>query len=386
MAIRQKKKFKGEKMAFKIFLSPPQMGGNEQQYVSDVFASNYIAPLGEFVNRFEGDIKAYTHSPNALALNAGTAALHLALRVGGITQGDIVLASSFTFIGSIDAILYQGAESVFIDSDLDSWNLNPELLVKAIESLPKKPKALILTHLYGQCAKIYEIMEICKQYGILLIEDAAESLGAFYDGKHSGSFGEFGALSFNGNKIITCGGGGMLLGKDREKIEKARFYSTQARENLPYYEHLDYGYNYRLSNVCAAIGVGQLEQIEQRVAKRREIFEWYKESLKQVEQRLEFMPEIPNSRGNRWLTTLRFLDSKINPLDLVDYLAKAGVESRPLWKPMHLQPLFKDSKAFVNGVSQKLFESGICLPSGGALEKNDIDWISNLILDFIKSC
>ncbi len=420
-------------MAFKIFLSPPQMGGNEQQYVSDVFASNYIAPLGEFVNRFEGDIKAYTHSPNALALNAGTAALHLALRVGGITQGDIVLASSFTFIGSIDAILYQGAEPVFIDSDLDSWNLNPELLIKAIELLPKKPKALILTHLYGQCAKIYEIMEICKKYGILLIEDAAESLGAFYDGKHSGSFGEFGALSFNGNKIITCSGGGMLLGKDREKIEKARFYSTQARENLPYYEHLDYGYNYRLSNVCAAIGVGQLEQIEQRVAKRREIFEWYKEnlpyyehldygynyrlsnvcaaigvgqleqieqrvakrreifewykeSLKQVEQKLEFMPEIPNSRGNRWLTTLRFLDSKINPLDLVDYLAKAGVESRPLWKPMHLQPLFKNSKAFVNGVSQKLFESGICLPSGGALEKNDIDWISNLILDFIKSC
>lgn len=372
-------------MAFKIFLSPPQMGGNEQQYVGDVFASNYIAPLGEFVNRFETDIKSYTHSPNALALNAGTAALHLALRVSGIAQGDIVLASSFTFIGSIDAILYQGAEPVFIDSDLDSWNLDPALLIKAIESLPKKPKALVLTHLYGQCAKIYEIMEICSNYGILLIEDAAESLGAFYDGRHSGSFGEFGALSFNGNKIITCGGGGMLLGKDREKIEKARFYSTQARENLPYYEHLDYGYNYRLSNVCAAIGVGQLEQIEQRVAKRREIFTWYKQSLEQVSQQLEFMPEIPSSRGNRWLTTLRFLDSKINPLALVDHLAKEGIESRPLWKPMHLQPLFKNSKSFVNGVSQMLFDSGVCLPSGGALEKNDIDLISSLILDFIKS-
>lgn len=373
-------------MAFKIFLSPPQISGKEQQYVNEVFKSNYIAPLGAFVNRFEEEIKAYTCSPNALALNAGTAALHLALRVSGIVKNDIVLASSFTFIGSIDAILYQGAIPVFIDSDLDSWNLDPKLLLNAINALPKKPKALILTHLYGQCAKIYEIMEICKEYGILLIEDAAESLGTFYDGKHSGSFGEFGALSFNGNKIITSGGGGMLLGADREKIEKARFYSTQARENLPYYEHLDYGYNYRLSNVCAAIGVGQLEQIEQKVAKRREIFEWYKESLAQVEQRLEFMPEIPNSRGNRWLSTLRFLDSKINPLALVDYLAKEGIESRPLWKPMHLQPLFRDSKSFVNGVSQKLFESGICLPSGGGLEKGDIDLISGLILDFIKSC
>ncbi|TLD79883.1 UDP-N-acetylbacillosamine transaminase [Helicobacter sp. MIT 11-5569] len=375
-------------MGFEIFLSPPQMGGNEQKYVADVFESNYIAPLGAFVNRFEEDIKSYTHCSNALALNSGTAALHLALRVSEITQGDFVLASSFTFIGSIDAILYQGAIPVFIDSDLDSWNLDPSLLVKAIESLPKKPKALILTHLYGQCAKIAEIMEICKQYGILLIEDAAESLGAFYDGKHSGSFGEFGALSFNGNKIITSGGGGMLLGKDKEKIEKARFYSTQARENLPYYEHIDYGYNYRLSNVCAAIGVGQLEQIEQKVVKRREIFSWYNMALyKQTEsQILEFMPEIPNSRGNRWLTTLRFLDAKINPLALVEFLAQKGIESRPLWKPMHLQPLFRDSIVFSNGVSQKLFESGICLPSGGALDKNAVDRISDLILDFIKSC
>lgn len=374
-------------MGFRIFLSPPQMSGKEQDYVNEAFASNYIAPLGAFVNRLEEEMKLYTKSPYALALNSGTAALHLALRVSGITQGDYVLASSFTFIGSIDAILYQGATPIFIDSDLESWNLNPKLLVCAIESLPKKPKALIVTHLYGQCAKIAEIAEICAQYGILLIEDAAESLGTFYAGKHSGSFGEYGVLSFNGNKIITTSGGGCLLGKDKEKIEKARYYSTQARENLPFYEHLDYGYNYRLSNICAAIGVGQLEQIEAKVAKRREIFAWYCEALKsEVEsQRIEFMPEIPNSRGNRWLTTLRFLEPKLNPLACVDLLAKEGIESRPLWKPMHLQPLFKDSLAFADGTSQRLFESGICLPSGGALEKRDIDEIASLIQKFLKN-
>ncbi len=373
-------------MGFRIFLSPPQMNGKEQDYVNEAFASNYIAPLGAFVNRLEEEVKLYTKSPYALALNSGTAALHLALRVSGITQGDYVLASSFTFIGSIDAILYQGAIPIFVDSDLESWNLNPNLLICAIESSPKKPKALIVTHLYGQCAKIAEIAEICAQYEILLIEDAAESLGAFYAGKHSGSFGEYGILSFNGNKIITTSGGGLLLGKDKEKIEKARYYSTQARENLPFYEHLDYGYNYRLSNICAAIGVGQLEQIEAKVAKRREIFAWYCEALKDEvkSQTIEFMPEIPNSRGNRWLTTLRFLEPK-NPLVLVDLLAKEGIESRPLWKPMHLQPLFKNSLAFVDGTSQRLFESGICLPSGGALEKRDIDEIASLIQKFLKN-
>lgn len=375
-------------MGFRIFLSPPQMSGKEQQYIYEAFESNFIAPLGAFVNTLEENIKSYTASPNALALNSGTAALHLALRTSGIGQGDFVLASSFTFIGSIDAILYQGAIPIFIDSDLDSWNLNPNLLIHALESLPQKPKALIVTHLYGQCAKIAEIAEICSQYGILLIEDAAESLGAFYDNKHSGTFGEFGVLSFNGNKIITTSGGGMLLGKNQEKLEKARYYSTQARENLPFYEHLDYGYNYRLSNICAAIGVGQLEQIEAKVAKRREIFEWYSEALrKEVESEiLEFMPEIPNSRGNRWLTTLRFLSPKVNPLALVESLAKEGIESRPLWKPMHLQPLFRDSTSFVDGTSQRLFESGICLPSGGALEKCNIDEIVSLIQKFLKTC
>ncbi|MDD6055560.1 MAG: DegT/DnrJ/EryC1/StrS family aminotransferase [Helicobacter sp.] len=369
-------------MAFKIFLSPPEMSGAEQKYINEVFKSNYIAPLGEFVNRFEKEILSYTGANAALALNSGTAALHLALRVSGVKSGDFVLASSFTFIGSIDAILYQNAIPVFIDSDFTSWNLSPELLEKAILKLPKKPKALILTHLYGQCARLDEIIEICKTHNIILIEDAAESLGTFYKGKHTGTFGDFGILSFNGNKIITTSGGGMLLGKDVEKIEKARFYSTQARENLPYYEHKEYGYNYRLSNVCAAIGVGQLEQIEAKVAKRREIFNAYVESLNDLE--VEFMPELKDSRGNRWLTTLRFLNPQISPLKLVETLANNGIEARPLWKPMHLQPLFKDSINFSDRVSETLFKSGICLPSGGALTKEQIAQIAEIVRDFTK--
>lgn len=369
-------------MSLRIFLSPPQMGTKEQVYVKEVFESNYIAPLGEFVNRFEKAMSSYTHSPNALALNSGTSALHLALRVSQITSGDYVLASSFTFIGSIDAILYQGAIPVFIDSDEDSWNLSPVLLEKALKELFPKPKALILTHLYGQCAKLDEIIALCKAYDVLLIEDAAESLGAFYKGQHTGTFGEFGALSFNGNKIITTSGGGMLLAKSQEKLNKARYYATQARDNQPYYEHQDYGYNYRLSNVCAAIGVGQLEEIEAKVAKRREIFSWYEELLRG--EAVEFMPELPDTRGNRWLTTLRFNNPKANPLALVDLLAQKGIESRPLWKPMHLQPLFKKALSFCNGVSQDLFQSGICLPSGGALSQNDVEEIASYVKDYLK--
>lgn len=369
-------------MSFRVFLSPPQMGKNEQKYVDEAFKSNYIAPLGEFVNRFENRMQDYTKSANALALSSGTAALHLALRVAGIGKGDFVLASTFTFIGSIVPILYQGAIPVFIDSD-ESWNLSPKLLQEALDKLKTKPKALIVTHLYGQCAKLDEIVEICKEYGILLIEDAAESLGAFYKDKHTGTFGEFGALSFNGNKIITTSGGGMLLGKDMHKMQKAGYYSTQARENLPYYEHLDYGYNYRLSNICAAIGVGQLEEIEAKVAKRREIFEWYCENLSH--DLVEFMPEVQDSRGNRWLTTLRFKHSRANPMELVEILAKKGIESRPLWKPMHLQPLFRDSMNFCDGSSQELFNSGICLPSGGAMDKEIVFEISNYVLDYLKS-
>ena len=355
----------------RIFLSPPHMGGNEQKYIAEVFKSNYIAPLGEFVNRFEESVKSYTGALNAVALSSGTAALHLALRVLGVKEGDKVLTSSFTFIGSVVPILYQNAEPIFIDSD-KSWNIDPNLVEEAIKK--EKPKALIVTHLYGQMAKVDILQEICKRYGVYLIEDAAESLGAMLKGKHSGTFGNFGIYSFNGNKIITTSGGGILVSNNEEWIDKAKFYATQARENQVYYEHIDYGYNYRMSNVLAAIGVGQMEVLADRIKRKREIFEIYRENLSDM---AEFMPEIEDSKGNRWLTTLTFKDK--DPFEVVEKLAKKEIESRPLWKPMHLQPLFKNAKSYLNGVSQRLFEKGICLPSGTALKNEDIDKIAQYV-------
>ena len=343
----------------RLFLSPPHMSGKEQEYIAEVFESNYIAPLGAFVNKFEESVKAYTGTSNALALSSATAGLHLALRVLGIGKNDVVLASTFTFIGSVNAILYQGATPVFIDSD-ESWNLSPELLKQAIKELEVKPKALILTHLYGQMAKIEEIVAICKEEGIYLIEDAAESLGASYEGQQSGTFGDFGVYSFNGNKILTTSGGGMLVSDNEEWIEKAKFLSTQAKEPFLHYEHKEYGYNYRMSNVLAAIGVAQVEVLSQRVERKREIFEFYKEQLAEVEEIL-FMPEVEHSCGNRSLTTLTF--EKTDPLKVIEALEKVDAESRPLWKPMHMQELFKDSQTFVDGTSAEMFNRGLCLPS-----------------------
>ena len=343
----------------RIFLSPPHMSGKEQEYINEVFKSNYIAPLGEYVNKFEASVANYAGAPDALALNSGTSAIHLALRVLGIGAGDVVLASTFTFMASVSPILYQGATPVFVDSD-ESWNLSPELLKKAIANSPKKPKALVVTHLYGQAAKMKEICEICERENIAVVEDAAEALGGFLSGKALGTFGRLGAYSFNGNKIITTSGGGMLVG-EKELVEKARFYSTQAREPFLHYEHKDYGYNYRLSNVLGAIGTAQMEVLEQRVIKKREIFEKYKKELPE----LEFMPEIANSRGNRWLTTALFKEKGAH-LRVIDALAKENIESRPLWKPMHMQPVFEGALAFTDGTSEEMFERGICLPSGTA--------------------
>ena len=344
----------------RIFLSPPHMSGKEQEYINEVFKSNYIAPLGEYVNKFEASVSSYAGAPDALALNSGTSAIHLALRVLGIGAGDVVLASTFTFMASVSPILYQGATPVFVDSD-ESWNLSPELLKKAIANSPKKPKALVVTHLYGQAAKMKEICEICERENIAVVEDAAEALGGFYNGKALGTFGRLGAYSFNGNKIITTSGGGMLVG-ERELVEKARFYSTQAREPFLHYEHKDYGYNYRLSNVLGAIGTAQMEVLEQRVIKKREIFEKYQKELPE----LEFMPEIANSRGNRWLTTALFKEKGAH-LRVIYALAKENIESRPLWKPMHMQPVFEGALAFTDGTSEEMFARGICLPSGTAM-------------------
>ncbi|KAA6227412.1 aminotransferase class I/II-fold pyridoxal phosphate-dependent enzyme [Campylobacter sp. LR185c] len=384
----------------RFFLSPPHMSGKELTYIKEVFKSNYIAPLGEYVNRFEESIKNYTKSQNALALNSATAALHLALRVSGVKQGDIVLASNFTFIASVVPILYLKAKPVFIDCD-ESFNIDIALLKKAIKESKKKPKALILTHLYGNAARMKEIVKICNDEKIVLIEDAAEALGSFYNGKALGTFGKFGVYSFNGNKIITTSGGGMLVSPNTKKLEKARFYSTQAREPFLHYEHKDYGYNYRLSNVLGAIGVGQMEILEERVIKRRQIYEWYKELLSLY---FTFLPELNNSRSNRWLSTalINFNENKlftkqkcikakhknlkINPkiLKLIDDLKEQGIESRPLWKPMHAQAVFKDEKAYINGNSEFFFKNGICLPSGTALNENDIKEICEIIIKSIE--
>jgi len=362
----------------RFFLSAPHMSGNELKYIQKVFESNYIAPVGEYIDKFEKSICDYTNCENALALSNGTSAIHLALRVLGIGKGDDVLASTFTFIGSVNAIVYQGATPVFIDSDKQTWNLSPELLNKYLTECEKKPKALIVTHLYGMCADIKMIAQICKLYGIYLIEDAAESLGATYDGKLTGTFGDFGIYSFNGNKILTTSGGGMLVSSNKQWIEKARFLSTQAKEPFIYYEHNEIGYNYRMSNVLAAIGVAQMEVIEERVKKKREIFEWYKEFLDDIEE-IEFMPELENSRGNRWLTTLVFKNTDFNIV--MKALEKINVESRPLWKPMHMQPLFKNAKTYLDGTSEELYKKGLCLASSTIMTKDDV----KIVCDVIKN-
>ena len=365
-------------MSKRIFLSAPHMSGNELKYIEKVFESNYIAPLGEYVNKFENSIKDYTKTPNALAVTNGTSALHLALRILGIGKDDDVLASTFTFIGSVNAIIYQGANCVFIDSDKESWNISPKLLNKYLCECEKKPKALILTHLYGMSADIEKIVEICKLHGVYLIEDAAESLGATFNGKHTGTFGEFGVYSFNGNKILTTSGGGMLISDNAEYIKKAMFYSTQAKEPFIHYEHNEYGYNYRMSNVLAAIGVAQMEVVEDRVLKKREIFEWYKEFLDDIDE-IEFMPELENSRGNRWLTALTFEKSDFNKI--MKSLEEINVESRPLWKPMHMQPLFKGSKNYLDGTSEELYKKGLCLASSTIMTKDDVKMICDVIRD-----
>lgn len=364
----------------RVFLSPPNMGKNEQEYVKEVFKSNYIAPLGEFVDKFEKSICNFTGVKSALALSSGTAGLHLALKSLGIKDGDLVLGSTFTFMASLNPIFYERCKPLLIDSD-ESWNLSPELLKKAIKKAPKKPVALIVTHLYGQAAKMDEILEICKENNIKVIEDAAEALGATYQNKALGTFGDVGVYSFNGNKIITCGGGGMLVSNDEDLVKNARFLSTQAREPFLHYEHNTYGYNYRLSNVLGAIGVGQMEVLDKRVAKKREIFEKYKQNLSGLE--VEFMPEISNSKGNRWLTTLTFKKNGAH-LKVIEALQKEDIESRPLWKPMHLQPVFKGALGVIDGTSEELFNKGICLPSGTDMSDDTIDKVCEIIKSVIK--
>jgi dTDP-4-amino-4,6-dideoxygalactose transaminase len=379
-----------KKLKKRIFLSPPHMSGKELFYVKEAFKSNYIAPLGPQVDAFEKEMCNYTGASHAVALSSGTAALHLALIVSGIKKGDEVICSSFTFAGSAFPVVHTGATPVFVDSNQKTWNMDPMLLEKAIvdrSKKGKKPKAVIVVHLYGQSADMDSIVEICNRYDVLLIEDAAESLGAFYKKKHTGTIAPLGVFSFNGNKIITTSGGGMLIGHNQKQIEKARFYSTQARDPAPHYEHTEIGYNYRMSNILAAIGRGQLESIEDRVKRRREIFSIYQEELSGIPG-ISFMPEIKCGRSNRWLTCIT-IDPQKSGTDRETIrlaLEAKNTESRPLWKPMHMQPVFRNCPAYVNGLSEGLFKNGLCLPSGTTLTKDDLKLISGVIKKAIRKC
>lgn len=359
----------------RIFLSPPHMSGREQLYIDEAFDTNWIAPLGPNVDAFEREIAEYTGSLGAAALSSGTAAIHIALRLLDIGPGDRVFCSSFTFIASANPVLYVGAEPVFIDSEPETWNMSVDALTKAFEDADREgrlPKAVIVVHLYGQSARMKEILALCNRYEVPVIEDAAESLGSTYEGKASGTFGKFGIYSFNGNKIITTSGGGMIVSDDEEALNKARFLATQARDQAPHYQHSVMGYNYRLSNLLAGVGRAQLQVLEERVEARRAVFENYRTAFGELKG-IEFMPELPSTRSNRWLTafTLDEEEAGVNISDLLAALAADNIEARPLWKPLHLQPVFAGSRFYPHSgtlcVSERLFQSGICLPSGSSL-------------------
>ncbi len=363
----------------RIFLSPPHMSGNERMYVEQAFETNWIAPLGPNVNALEEDFARYAGTKGALAVSSGTSAIHLALQVLRVGKGDTVFCSSLTFIASANPIIYQGAEPVFIDSESETWNMSPQALEIALEAAKKKrmlPKAVILVHLFGQSAKVAEILDICRKYKVALIEDAAESLGSTYKGKQTGSFGDIGIYSLNGNKIITASGGGILVSDNQELLDKALFLATQARDPAIHYQHSSIGYNYRLSNILAGVARAQLEVLDDRIKARRYVFNRYKKSLEAIPG-ITFMPELKETMGNRWLTAL-LIDEKItgtSPIEIIDALEAENIESRPVWKPLHLQPVFKGSDMFTETdeecVSSSLFEQGLCLPSGSAMTETD---------------
>jgi len=373
----------------KIWLSSPHMGGSEQKYVNEAFETNWIAPLGPHVDGFERDLASYTKTGYAAALSSGTAALHLALIMLGIEAGDEVICQSMTFSASANPIAYLGAIPVFVDSERETWNMCPELLEEAIKSRlekGKKPKAIIPVHLYGMPAQMDRIMEIATKYEIPVIEDAAEALGSKIKGQAMGSFGLMGVLSFNGNKIITTSGGGALISNDEAFIKKSRFLATQARDAAPHYQHSEIGYNYRMSNVAAGIGRGQMEVLDTHIGKRRANFDIYKKELGSVEG-ISLLEEPEGYHSNRWLSTIVIdpqLTSGVTREKIASELHKLNIESRPLWKPMHLQPVFSDSFFFGNGVSEELFKDGLCLPSGSNLTNSDMERTIEGILKVFK--
>jgi dTDP-4-amino-4,6-dideoxygalactose transaminase len=370
-------------MNSRIYLSPPAVIGDEEAAIVAALRSNWIAPLGPEVDGFEDDLRAQTNVGHALALSSGTAAIHLALVALGVSQGDVVIAPSFTFIGSVSPVSYVGAETWFVDSETRSWNLDPDLLHEALSVARMEGRsvgAVIAVDLFGQCADYARIEEISAAFDVPLIEDAAEALGATYDGRPAGSFGRAGILSFNGNKIITTSGGGALVSDDAGLVERCRHLSSQAREAEIHYEHREIGYNYRISNILAALGRAQLATLDGRVAKRRALFDTYVERLGDLDG-LDFMPEATYGRSNRWLTALTIKPERFGAtnLDVMEALEADNIEARPVWKPMHLQPVFAGYRIFGSAVSEQIFATGLCLPSGTQMTEDDIDRVVGIV-------
>ena len=363
----------------KIWLASPHMSdeGYEMQYVQEAFDTNWVAPLGPNVNEFEKELAAKVGSKHAAAMTSGTGAIHLALKATGVGEGDIVFCPTLTFSATANPIIYQNATPVFIDSDYETWNMDHKALEEALQKYGDKVKAVLVVHVYGLSADMDKIMEICSKYNVTVIEDAAESLGAYYKGKYTGSFGEFGVFSFNGNKIITTSGGGMLVSNDEEKIKKVRFWSTQSRDAARHYQHSELGFNYRMSNVVAGIGRGQLKVLDQRVAKKKYIFEFYKRELGQLEG-VEFMPINNWNEPNYWLSVM-IMKGKVRPIEVMEALEAENIESRPVWKPMHMQPFFAEYDYVGSDVSEKLFENGVCLPSDTKMTDEDLERIVSII-------
>lgn len=367
----------------RILLSSPHMSdqGYEQEYVKEAFDTNWIAPLGANVTGFENELARFVGAGHAAALVSGTSAIHMALKAVGVGKGDIVICQSLTFSATANPIIYQDATPVFVDSDKDSWNMDPNYLRETLEKYPQA-KAVIVVHLYGLSAKLDEIMEICKEFNVPLIEDAAESLGTTYKGKYTGTFGDYGIFSFNGNKIITTSGGGMLVSNNEEKIAKVRFWATQSRDQARHYQHSEIGYNYRMSNIVAGIGRGQLKVLKDRIAKKRYIYNFYKKELEDLQQ-VSFMPENDWDFSNYWLSAITL--SGVAPNYLMDELEKENIESRPIWKPMHLQPVFEKYDYIGGDVAQRLFETGVCLPSDSKLSDEDLSRVTKIIKRVLKN-
>jgi dTDP-4-amino-4,6-dideoxygalactose transaminase len=373
----------------RIYLSPPHMGGDELKYIHEAFDQNWIAPVGPNVDQFEKELAAYLGVSHVAVLASGTAALHLALINLGVQTGDEVIVSSLTFSATVNPIIYQNANPVFVDSEKETWNMCPVLLKKAIEeriSLGKKPKAIVPVHLYGIPAKIDEMMAVANEFEIPVIEDAAESLGATFDGKHTGTFGAMGVLSFNGNKIITTSGGGALISDNEQFIKHARFLSTQARDNFPYYHHTHIGFNYRMSNIVAGIGRGQLNVIDERVAAKRVIFDFYKSMFEDISG-VTFIHETEGSFSSRWLSCI-LIDKNMTggktPEGLIAAFESDNIESRHIWKPMHLQPVFEKFPAYSNGNAELIFQQGVCLPSGTAMSDEELNRISRVVKTYFS--